>query len=264
MKMHTTFVLATFVAVLVAVSTQAQQVEKVEPVEKRISLMTIGNPPQPRYMIRDDRRHLLDTAATEYPPAEVTVREKRGKDVSFKSVPLGLNSPTGYITYRGERNLVLFREDSGKERLEFASLTLPEHTGDMAIFLLRNRKSKSWEKEPDIHYFDNSLAAFPNDSVRLVNLSTIPVRAQINDGRVFQLDVGRSTVVNIPRKDQGILTYSIAAVVDDKIHSLIDTSNTTMPDTRFNIIVYNSDSADSRMVVDVTSYFERPRQNDPK
>ncbi|MEX1115302.1 MAG: hypothetical protein WEB53_08625 [Akkermansiaceae bacterium] len=261
MKILAISILATCVALLTAVSSQAQQVEKVE---KRISLLAIGNPPQPRYLIRGDRRHLLDNAATEHPPAEVMVREKRGGKESFKGVPLGLNSPTGYITYHGERELVLFREDSGKDRLEFARLTLPDLTSDLAIFLLRNRKTKSWESEPDVHYFDNGLTAFPNDSVRLVNLSTIPVRTQINDGRFFQLEVGRSTVVRIPRQDQGVLTYRIAVLVDDKIHPLIDTSNTTMPDTRFNIIVYNSDSADSRMVVDVASYFERPPLKNPE
>ncbi len=249
----------TCLAVLTATQTPAQQPDRVE---ARISLLAIGDPPQPRYVIRDDRRHLLDTAMAEHPPAEVVVREKRGDEESYKAVPLGLNSPTGTIPYRGERKLVLMREDSGGERSEFASLTLPELQNDFAIFLLRNRKAKSWAAAPDVHYFDNGLAAFPKDSVRLVNLSAIPIRAQINDGRVLQINVGRSTVVRIPRKDQGILNYRIAAVAKETIIPLIDTATTTMPDTRFNIIVYNSDSAHARMPVDIASYFERPPQRE--
>jgi hypothetical protein len=240
-------------------ATPAQQPS--DRVETRISVLAIGDPPQPRYVIRDDRRHLLDTAPAEHPPAEVVVREKRGEKESFKTIPLGLNSPTGYVTYRGERKLVLFREDHGGERGEFANITLPDLRNDLAVFLLRNRKTKSWAETPDIHYFDNGLVAFPKDSVRLVNLSTIPVRAQINQGGVFQLAAGRSSVVRIPHAHQGILSYRIAAVVGEQVHPLIDTATTTMPDARFNLIVYNSDSAHARMPVDIASYFERPPQS---
>lgn len=256
--------IAASIAVATSFPAPAQEAGKTELVEKRISLLAIGNPPEPRYVIREDRRHLLDTAAAESPPGEVMVREKSGETESFKGVPLGLNSPTGYITYKGERKLVLFREANGGDRSEFASLTLPELKGDLAVFLTRNRKNKSWESEPEIHYFDNSLEAFPKDSVRLINLSAVIARAQINDGRVFQIDAGRSAVVRIPRKDQGVLTYRIAGVAGDKVHPLIDTANTTMPDTRLNIIVYNCDSADARMVVDVASYFERPPVETPE
>jgi hypothetical protein len=259
MKIHSLPLLTACLAVLTNVKAPAQIPDHVE---TQISVLAIGDPPQPRYVIRNDRRHLLDTATAEHPPAEVLVREKRGEKESFKAVSLGLNSPTGYITYRGERKLVLMREDSGGERSEFASLTLPDLQNDLAIFVLRNRKAKSWAEAPDVHYFDNGLAAFPGDSVRLVNLSTLPIRAQINDGRVFQLAVGRSTVVRIPRKDQGILKYRIAAVANETIHPLIDTATTTMPDTRFNLIIYNSDS--TRMPLDIASYFERPSRKIPE
>lgn len=250
--------IAILAASFAALATAGAQASKSEQTRKQISVLAIGDPPQPRYVIRDDRRHLLDTAPTDHPPMEILVREKRGANESFKTVPLGLNSPTGYITYRGEPKLVLFREDGGGEREEFADIALPDLRNDLTIFLLRNRKTKSWANSPAVHYFDNGLEAFPNDSVRIVNLSTVTIRAQVNDARVFQIEAGRSSIVRIPRRDQGVLSYRIAAVVDDKIHPLIDTATTTMPETRFNLITYNSDGTDAKMPVNIASYFERP------
>ena len=252
-------ILATIVLILAAPHAVA---EKPEEVKIRISLLAIGDPPQPRYAIRDDRRHLLDTPVSDYPPAEVLVREKRGDNESFKAVPLGLNSPTGYVSYRGERKLILFRNDQGPDRAEFASIDLPELRDDLTIFLVRNRSSKTWEHSPQVHAFDNGLAAFPNDSVRVINLSPVAVRAQINDGSVIEIAANRVSIVRIPRKDQGVLTYRMAAAHDGKVLPLIDTATTTMPDTRFNLVVYPSDSATARAPVNIASYFERPPQKD--
>jgi hypothetical protein len=252
------FSLALLAVSFAALTSAEAQTGKSELTKKRISVLAIGDPPQPRFVIRDDRRHLLDTAPSDHPPAEILVREKRGGNESFKAVPLGLNSPTGYITYRGEPKLVLLRENGSGERDEFANIALPDLRNDLTIFLLRNRTTKSWASSPSVHYFDNGLEAFPNDSVRLVNLSTVPIRAQINDARVFPLEVGRSTIVRIPRQDQGILSYRIAALVDEKVHPLIDTATTTMPETRFNLIIYNSDGDGAQRPVNIASYFERP------
>jgi len=236
--------------------------EKPDEVETRISLLAVGTPPLPYYEFRNGQRHVFDTANSEYPPAQVHVREKRGDNESFKPVSLGLNIPTGYITYRGQRKLVLFRDDEDAQKSVFASIDIPELRDDLTLILVRDRHSKSWEKPPQVHAFDNSLAAFPNDSVRLINLSPLAVRARINDGRVLEIAVNRSTVVRIPRKDQGILSYRIAAVHDGRIYPLIDTATTTMPDTRFNLVVYKSDSATARAPVDIASFFERPPQKD--
>jgi hypothetical protein len=46
------------------------------------------------------------------------------------------------------------------------------------------------------------------------------------------------------------------------LYPLVDTATTTMPDTRFNLIVYNTDSGNPRTPVDIASYFERPPQKD--
>jgi hypothetical protein len=261
MKILPATLIASWFTAMAALPLPAQEDSEIQ---TRISILAIGDPPQPRFEFRDDRRHLLETPVSEYPPAEVLVREKRGNKESFKAVQLGLNSPTGYITYRGERNLILFREDAGKTRSEFASIALPELRDDLTLLLLRNRGSKSWEKEPKVYYFDNSQAAFPNDSLRMINLSSVPIRARINEGTVFELAAGGKKVVRIPRTDQGIVGYQIAAVADGRLHPLIDTATTTMPDTRFNLIIYNSDSGNRRMPVDIASYFERPPLKDPQ
>lgn len=242
----------------------AQEAGEEEAVKTRISILAIGDPPQPRFEFRDDRRHLLETPVSDYPPGEVLVRQKKGKEESFKAVPLGLNSPTGYITYRGEQTLILFREDAEKKRSEFARIALPLLRDDLTLLLLRDPASKSWEKEPKVYYFDNSLTAFPNDSVRVINLSSVAVRARINQTAAFDLAAGGHKVVGIPRADQGILGYRIAAVADGQLFPLVDTATTTMPDTRFNLIVYNTDSGNRRSPVDIASYHERAPQKDPE
>lgn len=253
---------ATAALCIAAVSTPVLRAQDAERVETRISLLAIGDPPQPRYEIRDDFRHLVEGATGDHPPPEVVVREKRGERESFQTVPLGLNTPTGYVTYRGERSLVLLREDAEGGRSEFATLAIPPLRADLTIFLLRNRRSNSWAEAPDARFFDNGFDAFPKDSVRLVNLSTVPIRAQVNDDRVRQINAGQSALVRIPREDQGILTYRIAAVVENEIVPLIDTATTTMPDTRFNLVVYDSDGSDARAPVNIAQYFERPPQVD--
>jgi hypothetical protein len=242
--------------------TIAAHADNAEKIETRISLLAIGDPPQPRYEIRGDRRHLLETAAADYPPPQVLVHEKNGKREAFKTVPLSLNTPTGYVTYRGERTLVLLREEPDSTRSEFASLILPPLRNDLTVLLLRDRRTKSWATPPEARFFDNGFEAFPNDSVRLINLSTVPIRAQVNDGSVRQIKAGQSVIIRIPRADQGILSYRIAALVENEVFPLIDTATTTMPDTRFNLITYNSDNAEIRTPVNIAQYFERPPQAD--
>jgi hypothetical protein len=245
-------------AILLMLAAPSTVAERPKEIQIQISVIAVGDPPQPRYEIRDDRRHLLHTPASEHPPGEILVREKRSDNESFKAIPLGLNTPTGTITYRGESTLLLYRDDLDDKRSEFASLALPELRDDLTIFLVRNRSAKSWERPPHVYYYDNSLTAFPNDSTRLINLSAVPVRARINEGRVLDVAPGQHAIVRIPRNDQGILSYRVAAIRGEDLLPLIDSATTTMPDTRFNLFIYNSDSAYARAPVNIASYFERP------
>lgn len=254
---HSFFIYLLGIGLLILGSLQAKG-EPEEEIETRISVVAIGDPPLPGYEMRGGLRHVFDTPVSEHPPSVIYVRQKGGDNGPFKPVSLGMNIPTGYITYRGERKLVLYGEGKDAEKSEFASIEIPELRDDLTIMFVRDHVSKSWDKAPRIHAFDNSLVAFPNDSVRVINLSRVPIRASINQDHVFQLAVGRSKVIRIPRVDQGILSYAAVAVVGKELLPLIDTATTTMPDTRFNLVIYDSDGAHARKPVNLTFYFERP------
>lgn len=253
---HSFFIYLLGIGLLIPGSLQAKD-EPEEEIETRISVLAIGDPPLPSYEMRDGLRHVFDTAVSEYPPAVIHVRQKGGDNGPFQPVSLGMNIPTGYITYRGERKLVLYREGKDAKKSEFTRIEIPKLRDDLTLLLVRDRASKSWDKAPRVHAFDNGFVAFPKDSVRVINLSSVPTRARINEQEVFQLAPGRSTVVRIPRADQGILSYRLAAVLGKELLPLADTATTTMPDTRFNLIIYNSDGLHARKPVNIAFYFER-------
>lgn len=232
-------------------------VDDEEEVQTRISVLAIGDPPLPRYEMRNDMRHVLETPAAEHPPGRLYVRNRDRDGESFKELTLGINIPMGYITYRGQRKLVLYRDDGDSGKTEFTSLELPELRDDLTVFLLRERRSRSWLQRPTVRYFDNSQAAFPNDSVRLINLSSVPVLASINGDQPRRLAAGRSVVVRIPRQEQGVLAYKVAAEIEEQLQPLLDSAITTMPDTRFNLVIYDSDGAHARSPVNIAFYFER-------
>ncbi|MES2922009.1 MAG: hypothetical protein V4819_10695 [Verrucomicrobiota bacterium] len=226
----------------------------------RISLLAIGDPPQPRFSIAADGRRFEDGPPADYPPGTVFVRDKSEKESDFKEISLGLNAATGYVTYKGESTLNLYRAKAEDAKNLYASLPIPQLNADMTIMLTRNASKKSWETEPKARFFDNSLTSFPLDSARFVNLSTVSIRVVVGSEPVFEILPGAARVVRLQRSEQGILSYRIAAALDGKIFPLADTATTYTPDTRINLVAYNADGEDRSQPVKIIRYFERPPQ----
>ncbi|MEO5916321.1 MAG: hypothetical protein ABIS50_18935 [Luteolibacter sp.] len=226
----------------------------------RISLLAVGDPPQPHFDVTTEKRTLQETPASDYPPSKVFLRDRSEKEKAFKEVSLGLNAATGYVVYKGESTLNLYRGETGDEKGLYASLPIPELHADMTIMLTRNTSKKSWETDPKARFFDNSLTSFPQDSARYVNLSSVPIRVVNGKDPVFEIAPGGFRVVPLQRSEQGILAYRIAAAVDAKIFPIADTATTYTPDTRINLVAYNADGENKTQPVKVIRFFERPPQ----
>lgn len=225
----------------------------------RISLVAVGDPPQPKFIVRGDKRELVENSAADYPPGKLLVKEKNSKGEKFKELTLGLNTPTGYVTYQGEPVMNLYRADQGAApTTPYVSFPIPKLNVDMTILLTRDRRKDSWESGPIAKFLDNSLQSFPNDSVRYINLSAVPVRIVSGTEKIFELKPGEVKIINLPRSIQGVLSYKIAASVDGRIFPLSDSATTYTPDSRINLIAYNADGVDRAQLVKIARFFERP------
>jgi len=225
----------------------------------RISLVPIGDVPEPKYdLTPDGKRVFKETPESETPPLLLYYREG-GK---LTPLNLGLNSPAATIRYDGAPELSLFATPkAGAE--PFIKVAIPATKEDTTVFMVRNPETKSWRKAPLVKVYENGLKSFPKNSLRILNFSKVPITFQAMKGEAT--DVPASTpaadvphLVPLPPAEQGILQYKITTRGEGAPVVIAETATTYPADARINLVAYDVDGDDKTKPVKIVVYFELP------
>lgn len=228
----------------------------------RVNLLPVGDFPVTGAIIVNDRPVVVMPKPSELIPTPVFVKDEK----EYKSLNLNMNSPTApWRRPCGSVIDLLTRKDG--EYHSYMSITLPEEKEDATIFMLRNEQSKDWTAKPRAVVFKNGIESFPLGSARMINFSSVTLRAAI----------GKKTYL-VPPKTSKIFTdletagesvafmYEISATIKNHNYTIANTAVSYDKQSRVNLVVYDRDGkseirqeGDDRPVK-LVKYFELPYQ----
>lgn len=237
------------------------------PKKIRVSLLAIGDLPPIKYKDTDKGPVFIEPPKEDVPPPLLFVKSK-DKSEGFDQLNLGLNTPMQAIEYPGGKPLVIYEdkesakasESSGSDgKKPFLVLAMPEGATDITVILARNLQSKSWRTPPRVYAFKNDIASFPADSVRVINLSSHPVKGRLGGNRNFDLKPTSnelSSLILPANAEKRVLPYQIAGGVDGKAVILANTATSFYPGSRLNIVIYDGDGKDYAGVLRISVFAE--------
>lgn len=249
---------------LLAGSASAQQSgeqPKIDLSRLRVSIIAIGDSPTPSFKMEGGKRSLIEVPESEYPPNPLYVEDKKEK--KLKPLSMGMNTPGDPIKHPGTSELELFeKKGADAPPQSFIKVALPPVNEDLTIFVVRNPSTKSWRSTPIPRVYRNGLAAFPLNSARLINFSRLPIRAEVM-GKVIDVAPMGTSIVPLPKSEQGTMPYKAAAMSNNQVLPLANTAMSYTPDSRINLVAYESDGTEKRQPVKFMTYFELPYKEPP-
>ena len=226
-----------------------------------VSLVAVGDPPEPRFMIAGSKMKLQSVPEAEYPPTMLYVPkadEKGKKDL----ITLGLNLPGKQVKLKGTKSLCLMESiESGGETAyrEWTTVKLPVMNEELAVFLYRSGPSSSWRKSPQSMVLRNGPLAFPARHFRLVNLSKRVLTFRIEDATAFSLQPMEVKV--LPAGQREYCSYSAAYKDGENLKIVAQQQACSMhADSRVTLVAYDSDTAakSGRPPVTLRRFYELP------
>ncbi len=207
----------------------------------RVSVIAIGDPPEPRMDIQGEFRVLVDVPESEYPPQRLFVPQ-RGS--SREEVFIGMNAPSSQFEYRGPSTLRLQeRRERGEGNFsysDYADVNLAAPGQDSTIVLMRSRPGASWRSAPRSMVFRNDTESFPLGTARIFNFSSKPLIFRVGDGEPFGLNPRAVRVVPVSGE---IFLYSIAWLDNDEPQIIAqDHASAFQNGDRINLVAYDTDS----------------------
>jgi len=122
---------------------------------------------------------------------------KKNSSRAPQPLNLSLNVASPRVRFIEPRCMLL--KGYGKEKKlkikNFVTTPLPEKKGDYTVFLAQNAESKKWD-EPQSLVLADASDQFPPASVRIINLSSLPIIVQQGSELSEPLAPGKSIVIN--------------------------------------------------------------------
>lgn len=209
-----------------------------------VSLVAVGDPPDPRFKIANSRMKLQNVPEAEYPPTLLHVPKPDEKDKT-DMITLGLNLPGQQVKLKGTNSLRLMEAMvTGGETTykEWTTVKLPVMNEDLAVFLYRSSPGASWRNSPRAIVLRNGPQAFPAHHVRLINLSRKTLLFQLENAKTLSLGPMEFRVV--PAGQGEYYSYSVAYKEGDKLQIVARQQACCMrADSRINLVAYESDTA---------------------
>jgi len=258
-----------FVGLLLGQETPGLEKNKVT-----ISLVAVGDLPPIKYKATDRGPVFIDPPVEDFPPPILYVKNVTKPD-GFDQLQLGLNTPISPIVHPGGKVMHIYEdkadalipEKSGIAIKEcYLKVALADEKVDLTVFLMRSPSSKSWRTPPKSFVFKNDTVSFPPGSVRMINLSSNPVKALISGtvlGLAAPTDNLSFKVITVSCK-QHVLNYQIIGGVNGKAVPLANTATSFYDGSRLNIVVYNADGKDSAGGMKLCLFNELPAQPLPQ
>lgn len=220
-----------------------------------ISLLAVGDLPPVQFKDTDKGPVWIEPPVEDVPPPALYVKSKDKKE-GFDMLNLGLNTPMPPIEYPAGKEMLLFEDQANAATSDkpetakscYLKVPLPDEKVDLTVILARDPGSKNWRKPPRAYTFKNDLVSFPADSVRVINLSSHPIKGRLASGEVFALNPSSGAlsfkVIRAAAKDN-VLTYEILGSVKGQVVPLANTATSFFQGTRLNMVIYDGDRKDS-------------------
>lgn len=226
---------------------------------KKISLIALGTPPMPRFVIRNGMRELVDIKDDGSFPPQVLFLQK-GKEMI--PVPLALNSATKPFDLPAPSSaLALLRRTGDGEEARYHTFldcgALPEFL-DLTILICRRSPKTSWHEFPKTRILKNDLGAFPLQTIRVVNLSSAEAGIRV-EGTWMKIHSGGSLLIPMS-SGKDYVVYDAASQGKDGQAIPLARSQTLrlLPEDRANLIFYDNDGVDqSDRPIKLLSYPEQ-------
>ena len=227
----------------------------------RVALVAVGDPPDPDFEIKNDRRYLKETATSEYPPTLLYVPKLKTQGKPDPIV-MGLNLPGRQLEIHGTNTLQLMEAVQTGDQIsykEWTTIKLPVVNEDLTAFLYRSKPGASWRDSPKVLVLNNSLVAFPPRHIRVVNLSNKVVAYQLDGAEPFAVQPSEFKILPTTKPDY--CSYSVAFSQGEEWVTIASHQAATLQgDARVNLVAYDTDSNSPRNTVPVRlqSFYELP------
>jgi hypothetical protein len=245
------FIFVTIAAGLVAgVSlSPGQETTKPEPQSRTLRVLPLGDSPPFRQEIRDGVRYELEPPPGSVPPRQLAF----GAPEAGLTIRLNLGRVSEPVPIPGGASPFSFRlPDNDETAQPWLRVSLPE-TGSQLALVWRDPGS-SWDRPRSI-LIPESAQAFPEGSLRLVNLTAAPIAAIVGDDRV-PLSPGQ--VVVKPIQVGGDVPVQLAYTdASGAIHRFHSSSVLLNNGERGQLIIHRADGEKPRHPLKVITLNER-------
>lgn len=211
------------------------------------SFIPVGPRSEARWEGEGENMRVIATDPQALPPRRLYARQGETE----VDIYTNLNRPTDPVPVV-PGSLPLFIKTPGSENLApqlFRTIDIPKPPGHYDIFFTRDRRQKGW-KDGRTLILSSSATDFSANSVRFVNLSVLPIIAQVNDQR-FPLGPGEVEVVPF-KKDK--VSIHVAFRTGERQRVVVNTQIQPVDDSRINAILYMTHS--DRTPVAAAIYFQ--------
>lgn len=222
-----------------------------------ISLIAIGDPPPITLSVGKDKLSTYNIPPkSERPPSALYFKDPK-RDKGLKKFGLALNRPSSPIPRPSSQTLQLFENpgDAGNfEKTPYLQMNLPKEKSNLTVFLVRNRNSQSWERNPQVYPFSDNLESYPPSSLRVINLSNMPLYMKIGTSK-FNLKPQQMRILNLPVKTQGIIDYAVAAKTNKgQMQTVAQNGLVYYKNSRLNLVMYATDSKKATKPISSTTF----------
>lgn len=178
----------------------------------------------------------VDPGAT--PPPRMFYKNSKGK---FEALNLLLNSNSTAVQINSP-SLEIYQQapsEKGDKPTPFVNASIPTALGHYDVILWRSANKDDWEDAKHL-VVPSSLAAYPKNSIRLLNINPKPIRVQLGS-EAQDIPANSARIIRIAQKDLGKSLKSKIAYVDGKTWKFVFRSAVKIKDgERINIIIYPS------------------------
>jgi hypothetical protein len=175
-----------------------------------VRLLALGENPTMKFKTINGRRVQQPDPPGSVPPRSISVSGSAG---NVAAVPFTLNRYTPWVEVV-DRTLALQLSagagDGAKKWAKVGAPTIPK----LAVFVKdRSVKNMTWNNTKLFEFADN-LRAYPNESIRVINLTRAPIAFKLGERNGVQVNAGKSKVF---QKEDGAIVEDTFATIGVKL-----------------------------------------------
>ncbi|MDA7519066.1 hypothetical protein N8522_03675 [Akkermansiaceae bacterium] len=216
----------------------------------------MGEPPTMIFKLQGGERVQQDPLPDSAPPRAISVSGSVGREAA---VPLTIGRFTPWVFVADKTLPIQLSEGVGEGAKKWATVK-PPTVPMMAIFMKdRSQKKMTW-KNPTRLEFAETLQAYPNESIRVINLTPAAVAVKLGEKTAISVGAGKAKIFT---EDQGAKVKDTFADIRVKKNGnwarIMGTDLDLFRNQRMTILVYMGDRPETKDRVFVKTLSEPSR-----